>query len=98
MKNLNILASEFETKLIKNADNGDAIKIAQIFGSYELMTEPVDALLEGLDLMVAGLEKDGIGEALHIIKQQKELLEGAIAGVYGQIAALDAKIQELSAG
>lgn len=90
------LAELFEAKLIVKANSSDAPKFAHLFSNYELMSEALDSLLEGLDLMVSSLEKDGVDEAFLLIKTQKELLESAITGVYGQISAIDGKLQELN--
>lgn len=95
MKTIKV-AELFEAKLTAKANVSDAPKFAQLFSNYELMSEALDSLLEGLDLMVSALEKDGIDESFLLIKAQKELLESAITSVYGQISAIDGKLQELN--
>jgi hypothetical protein len=94
MKTIKV-AELFELRL-KIANSSDAPKFAHLFSNYELMSEALDSLLEGLDLMVSSLEKDGVDESFLLIKAQKELLESAITSVYGQISAIDGKLQELN--
>lgn len=96
MKNIEKIAVEFESKLVSKANESDASKFAQLFSNYEYVSEAVDSLLDGLDLMVSSLEKDGMDESFLLIKAQKELLESAITSVYGQISAIDGKLQELN--
>lgn len=96
MKSIIKISESFEAKLVSRANSSDAPKFAHLFSNYELMSEALDSLLEGLDLMISSLEKDGVDESFLLIKAQKELLEAAITGIYGQISAIDGKLQELN--
>jgi len=92
MNELIKIAELFEKKLISVANSPDASKFEHLFSNYELMSEALDSLLEGLNLMVEKEPSDN--EISLLLREQKELLESAIMSVYPQISAIDAKLQE----
>jgi len=101
MNKLIKIAKKFETKLQALAEASDAKSIVSILHKYELTSEFLDSLLEGLHLNLNELKADAVGnedymKQVNIIQEQTDLIESAIMSVYPQISALDAKSQELS--
>jgi len=97
MNKLIKIAETFETKLQSIAETSDVQAIAKIFGKYEMMSEVLDLILEGMKINLTVLERESGGvhdEDIQLIKQETELIESAIMSVYAQVNAIDIKLQE----